>query len=250
MRRTVPFVAIALLALMTTGCSEENPVSGTPKAAAQHPAPASAPDLSKTGVIDIRVTYAGAPVVKTLSINKDVAVCGKETKVESIEVGGDHGLDDAVVSVTDVAAPPSTGAPKIDQRGCQFRPHVLAMAPGELEIVNSDGVLHNIHTYSKLNEPINKAQPKFKKVMTATLSKPEMVKVTCDVHSWMSGWIAVVAHPFGVTDDQGETRIAGVPSGSHTLEVWHPQLGRLSQPVTVKAGETTKVVFAYPAKAA
>jgi len=37
--------------------------------------------------------------------------------------------------------------------------------------------------------------------MTEKFEKPEIIKVTCDVHSWMLGWIAVMPHPFfGVTD--------------------------------------------------
>jgi hypothetical protein len=43
--------------------------------------------------------------------------------------------------------------------------------------------------------------------MKETFSKPEIIKVTCDVHSWMLGWIAVLSHPyFGVTDEGGTTR--------------------------------------------
>jgi hypothetical protein len=77
------------------------------------------------------------------------------------------------------------------------------------------------------NPSINKAQPKFKKVMKEAFSKPEIIKVTCDVHSWMLGWIAGLPHPyFGVTDMRGVTRIDGVPAGTHTVEVWHEQLGR------------------------
>ena len=88
------------------------------------------------------------------------------------------------------------------------------MTPGEIELKNSDDILHNIHTYSTANPSINKAQPKFKKVMAEKFEKPEMIKLTCDVHSWMLGWVAVMPNPFfGVTDADGTTKIENVPAG-------------------------------------
>jgi hypothetical protein len=102
-------------------------------------------------------------------------------------------------------------------------------------------------TYSEKNPTIDEAQPKFKKVMTETFNQPEVIKVTGDVHSWMLGWIVVLPHPyFGVTDARGLTRIEGVPAGSHTVEAWHEVLGRRTQDVQVKAGETARVVLAFP----
>ena len=85
------------------------------------------------------------------------------------------------------------------------------MAPGEVKILNSDGVLHNIHTFSTANPPINKAQPKFMKVIKHHWDKPEMVKLACDVHNWMNGWVVVAAHSTAVTDDKGTFKIDNVP---------------------------------------
>jgi hypothetical protein len=97
------------------------------------------------------------------------------------------------------------------------------------------------------NPPSNKAQPRFRTVMTERFTKPEVIKVTCDIHSGMVGWIAVHDHPYlGVTDARGLARLAGVPAGTHTLEAWHEVLGRVSQDGTVTTGETTRVVRAFP----
>lgn len=240
------------LALTTAGCSEESPVSQAPATSPKKTMEGdqSVPaDAAATGTIEARVAYAGAPVVETIKINKDVEQCGTEATIERIQVGPGHGLSHAVVSVTGLEGAPTARRPKIDQRGCRFRPHVVAMQPGDLEILNSDGILHNLHTYSEANPTINKAQPGFKKIMTETFTKPEIIKLTCDVHSWMRGWIAVLPHPyFGVTDASGIARIEGVPAGSHTVEVWHEQLGRRAQDVTVEAGETVQVAVEFPAK--
>ncbi|MGH7307310.1 MAG: hypothetical protein ACREK6_01295 [Candidatus Rokuibacteriota bacterium] len=196
------------------------------------------------GTVEVEVKYNGTPVVEKIKINKDTQVCGTEATVEKIAVGPGKGLANAVVSVPTAKGAAKAVKGEIDQKGCKFMPHVVAIVPGELDIKNSDGVLHNIHTYSTANAPINKAQPKFKKVMTEKFDKPEVVKVTCDVHSWMLGWVAVVPTPFfGVTTDSGTVKIDNVPAGKHKVEVWHETLGKQSKDVDVKAGVATKVSF-------
>lgn len=198
------------------------------------------------GTIEAEVKYNGAPVVEKLKVNKDPQACGTEAKIEKVAVGGNKGLANAVVSVAGAkgATTAKAGKPSIDQKGCEFHPHVLATQAGEIDFINSDGILHNLHTYSTANPQINKAQPKFKKVMTEKFERPEIIKIKCDVHSWMEGWIAVMPHPyFGVTDGNGVTKIANVPAGKHTVEVWHETLGKQTKEVDVKPGQTVKVSF-------
>src|SRR4029453_5878295 len=197
------------------------------------------------GTIEASVTYAGAPVVEKLKVNKDTEKCGTEAVVEKVVVGGNKGLANAVVSVPGAKG----GAAKavkgtVDQHGCKFVPHVTAMTPGELDLKNSDDILHNIHTYSTANPSINKAQPKFKKVMSEKFEKPEFIKLTCDVHSWMLGWVAVLPNQFyGVTDANGTTKIENVPPGKYTVEAWHETLCKQKKDVEVKAGRAAKVAF-------
>src|SRR2546426_632277 len=195
------------------------------------------------GAVEVDVKYNGAPVVEKLKVNKDTEKCGTETMIEKVVVGSNKGLANAVVS-----APNTKGAKSVkgvvDQHGCKFVPHVTVMTPGELELKNSDDILHNIHTYSTANPAINKAQPKFKKVMTEKFEKPEIIKLTCDVHSWMLGWAAVMPNPFfGVTDASGATKIENVPPGKYTVEAWHETLGKQTKEVEVKAGQTVKVAI-------
>jgi hypothetical protein len=199
------------------------------------------------GTIEADVKYGGAAQVEKLKINKDTEKCGTEAVIEKVVVGGNKGLANAVVSVP--GAKGATAAKAVlDQHGCKFVPHVLVMQPGEIEIKNSDDILHNIHTYSTANPSINKAQPKFKKTMTEKLEKPEFVKITCDVHSWMLGWVAVVPGLAGVTDKDGVTKIENVPAGKQKIEVWHETLGKQEKEVDVKAGQVTKVSFEMKGK--
>jgi len=196
------------------------------------------------GTIEASVTYAGAPVVEKLKVNKDTEKCGTEAVIEKVVVGANKGLANAVVSVPGAKGAAKAVKATVDQHGCKFVPHVTAMTPGEMDLKNSDDILHNIHTYSTANPSINKAQPKFKKVMAEKFEKPEMIKLTCDVHSWMLGWVAVMPSPFfGVTDANGVTKIDNVPPGKYTVEVWHETLGKQTKDVEVKAGQAAKVAF-------
>jgi len=164
--------------------------------------------------------------------------------IEKVVVGPNKGLANAVVSVPSAKGAAKAVKTTVDQHGCKFVPHVTAMTPGELDLKNSDDILHNIHTYSTANPSINKAQPKFKKLMTEKFEKPEFVKLTCDVHSWMLGWVAVMPNPFfGVTDAGGNAKIENVPPGKYTVEAWHETLGKQSKEVEVKAGQSTKVAI-------
>jgi hypothetical protein len=197
------------------------------------------------GSISGEVKFTGAaPAPKVVKVNKDNEVCGQEKKIVEVAVGPGGGLAETLVSVAAKGAKPTPAKPAVlDQKGCEFHPDIVVMAPGELKILNSDGVLHNIHTFSTANPPINKAQPKFKKEMVEKLEKPELVKVQCDAHSWMHGWIFVTENPTAVTDDKGAFKLENVPPGKYKVDVVHPVLGKQTKEVEVKAGQDTKVAF-------
>ena len=201
-------------------------------------------DAQGGGTIEAEVKYNGAAQVEKVKVNKDTEKCGTEAVVEKVVVGGNKGLANAVVSVPEAKGAPTAKKIAVDQHGCKFVPHVAATTPGEVEFKNSDDILHNLHTYSTANPSINKAQPKFKKVMSEKFEKPEIIKITCDVHSWMLGWIAVMPNPyFGVTDGNGVTKIENVPPGKYKVQAWHETLGKQEKDVEVKAGQTAKVAF-------
>jgi hypothetical protein len=227
------FVVASVIAL---GASAVMLASGTRPATAQG-----------GGTVEVEVKYNGAPVVEKIKVNKDTEKCGTEATIEKVVVGGNKGLANAVASVPGAKGGKAVKG-VIDQKGCKFVPHVAVMSPGEIEIKNSDDILHNIHTYSTANPAINKAQPKFKKTMTEKFEKPEMIKVTCDVHSWMLGWVAVTPGPAAVTDNNGVAKIENVPAGKQKVEVWHETLGKQEKEVDVKAGQTTKVSFEMKGK--
>jgi plastocyanin len=180
-------------------------------------------------------------------------VCGTAQKTSpELVVGPDGGIKYAVVSIPGIAKgkPFPTGKVVLDQKGCEYLPHVVLMpAGGEVDILNSDGILHNIHTYSEKNPPLNRAQPKFKKTMTEKFAQPERVKLSCDVHGWMTGWLVVEDNPYyAVTDDKGAFKLTDVPPGDYELKVWQEKLGEATQKVTVKPGADSAVTFELAGK--
>jgi plastocyanin len=210
-------------------------------------------DVKDGGSVSGTVKFKGtAPAPKKLDVSKDKEVCGKSPKVDQSLVVNNGNLANAVVTITDIKTGKKIDTKKVtlDQKGCEYQPHVLAFPVGStVEILNPDGILHNVHSYSKANSPFNMAQPKFKKTLDVKIEKPEAIEVKCDVHGWMQGWLVATPTPYvAVTDNSGNFKLTDVPPGTYTVEVWHEKLGKNTQKVTVKAKEDAKVSFDLAAK--
>ena len=208
------------------------------------------------------VTFEGkAPALKPLSMDAD-PVCAKKHSApvpnEMLALGSGNTMGNIMVWVSKgVPAGKTYPAPKtpvvLDQNGCVYKPHVMGIMVGQpYRILNSDGVLHNIHTLPKVNKQFNQGMPATLKETSTTFDKPEAVfHIKCDVHPWMSAWIAVFTHPFySVTGTDGKFSITGLDPGSYEITAWHERLGTQTASVTVAANETKNqnFKFAVPAK--
>jgi hypothetical protein len=147
---------------------------------------------------------------------------------------------------------PQTPAPTqpvtIDQRGCIYVPRMIGVRVGQtLEVKNSDPLLHNVHGLSTRSNGFNISEPAAGMVQQFRPKDEEvMLRVKCDVHSWMTSYVGVVSHPyFGVSNTMGTFEINNVPAGTHTIQTWHERYGPLTQMVRVRAGATTMVEFTY-----
>lgn len=201
------------------------------------------------GAISGTVSYAGAPPTPTaLEISKDRDVCGTRPAYDqSLLVGPDRGIANVVVTLPSIAKGRAVqlATVEFDQKGCEYVPHVAVFPAGSVvEVRNSDGILHNIHTESSVNPVIDMAQPGFKKTIRVTVAKPEAIKVTCDAHNWMEGWWYATANPYyAVTDAHGHYVMGGIPAGTYTIQVWQEKLGVQSRSLTVAARATTIANF-------
>ena len=203
------------------------------------------------GIVVGTVTFVGEPPPPGEPTRNTVnpEVCGEAIRPRSLVVVGlDNGLQHAVVRIVgargSVSAP--ADAPTLGQKGCRFSPHVVVIGTGQrLDVLNDDGILHNIHTHSEVNQEMNVGHPGFlQKISLRAFQKPEIFRVGCDIHLWMSAWIVVTDSSFvAVTDENGAFSITGVPPGTYQMTVWHEQLGEQTQEIVVTAGQETTSSF-------
>ena len=113
------------------------------------------------------------------------------------------------------------------------------MAGQPLSVRNSDQTLHNVHTYKGASTIFNQAEiPGLPPMMKKFDGPSSIMKFKCDVHPWMTGYVAVTDHPFfAVTGDDGSFTIPNVPAGTYTIEAWHERFGTTTAEVTVVEGQ-------------
>ena len=193
------------------------------------------------------VRYAGTRVEKKMfPVTIDQYLCGKEKEAGDLVLSATNGIRNVVVSLQGVPngskAPANIAPAKMDQKQCVFVPRVVIVpVGGTVEFLNSDRLLHNVRGGGKENPPFNRAQPHARTIAIGFKS-PEVLRVDCDLHSWMRGWIVVAEHPFyTVTNEEGEFVFENIPPGKYKLQAWQEILGRVDQEVAV-AGEGTQTI--------
>lgn len=166
-----------------------------------------------------------------------------EVKPVLVTEGG--GLSDVVVSLKGAVGgaanePPVGGPVLLDQVGCEYVPHVVALRVGQvLTIRSSDATTHNVHSLPTANEAFNLYMTTAGEAKERTFTAPESFTVKCDVHNWMTASVNVFDHPFyAVTDKNGRYEIKGLPPGKHTLVFRHDFLGETEVEVEAREGGT------------
>jgi plastocyanin len=195
------------------------------------------------GSITGTITFEGkVPKMKPLKVDADpICVANNEIapKKEWLILDENKGVKNVLVFITEglnIDYSPPEEPMVIDQKGCIYSPHVVGIMAGQqLDILNNDGTLHNIHALPKVNKEFNKAQPRSKKKLSVKFEKPEApFKIKCDVHPWMGAYIGVFDHPcFAVSGDDGTYIISDLKPGEYVIEAWHEKLGSQTANVTV-----------------
>jgi plastocyanin len=181
---------------------------------------------------------------------------------ETIVVDDKNNLANVVVSIQpDEGLPLPAGdagslpTAVIDQKGCQYSPHVLAVEVGQkIDVKNDDPLQHNIHSLAEKNATFNQAQSKGDVLHVDPMKVAETFKIKCDVHAWMGATVVVFEHPyFAVSAADGSYSIPtkDLPDGDYNIVAWQEKFGK-SDPikVTVKDGKADKAAdFTFKADA-
>ena len=137
-----------------------------------------------------------------------------------------------------------------DQKNCVFKPHSLVLRAGQsVEVLNSDPISHNTHTYPIRNKGENLVISGNTAAGNGTLylmkSRESLpIQVKCDFHGWMSANWLILDHPYAtVTQPDGSFEIKDLPAGTHKFRIWHERVGYLERKLTVKvkSGETVEL---------
>jgi len=243
-------LGISLLGvLLLAACSKKETNEPQPApGAASTPGPAATPiDPSQAATVSGTVKFDGtAPKPAKIDMSQDPACKGTNTAETVVANGGD--LANVFVYVKDGLGNRTFDVPKdaatIDQKGCQYHPHVLGVMAGQnVEIKNDDPTTHNIHPTPKDNREWNESQPPQAAPLQKSFAREEvMLPVKCNQHPWMKMYINVVKNPFyAVTGPDGKYEIKGLPPGDYTIAFVHEKLGEQDQKVTVAAKDSKTV---------
>lgn len=203
-------------------------------------------EVAQAGEISGMVKFAGRVSMRTIIPTKDAEVCGDRRREPEILVGENQGVQQAVVYLKGVESGKAwegrTENPVLNQRNCRFDPEVQVIPRGELDILNSDPVLHNTHGYYGRRTAFNVALPNQGQRVTQSLNRPGVVKVDCDAHGWMLAHVFVADNPyFAMTGEDGSYSISNVPPGDYTLVAWQYSRAPVETPVTVAADQAVEV---------
>ncbi len=251
-------VGIPVLALMMIVACGKKPTEiseqAAPAAKPEGVAPAPAAPAAGSGTIKGKVSFTGsAPEMPELSREADPFCAKTKMKAEDIVVNANKTLKNVAVTVVKGASPSQVPAEsvnvEIDQQNCMYAPRVLTSIAGQtVKIVNSDPVLHNVHSYSGDKTLFNRAQPKGSPAIDKAFTKDDglIIKFKCDVHPWMTGWLIQSDNGLNaVTSETGEFEIKNVPAGTYTLQAWQEKYGTKTLDVTVPANGTVEANFSF-----
>jgi plastocyanin len=257
--RPIHFFHLCCAAALLAGCSGKVNTE-QPSAPKSEPAPVYfTVNPATAGSITGTIHYKGPrPAPKLIDMSEEPA-CVEAHKGkaydESLVVSKRGALANAFIYVKGglegktFAIPPTPVT--IDQSGCWFRPRVMGIQTGQtLQVINSDPVTHNIHPMAEINREWNHSQGAGDAPIARRFIKPEiMIRVKCNIHSWMHAFIGVLTHPyFAVSKDDGSFEIKDLPPGTYTIAVWQEKLGRQEQQITVPPHGTAEANFTFKEK--
>jgi hypothetical protein len=267
MRRICVWMVAAVVSggVFVGGCKSNDAVKHGNEGSASAtvtPAASSVPlDPATLGVATGTIHFVGkapAPVKIDMTMDPVCSMTGGDNFAEQYAVK-DGKLGNVYVYIKSgppaamLAGGPTPAPVVLDQVGCKYLPHVIAVVRGgSVEFRNSDSTMHNIHTMPTVvgSQAIDISQGPKGTPQVKQFNQPEvMIPVRCNNHPWMNAFINVSATPFfAVTDADGHFSISGLPAGTYTLAAVHEKMGEQTMTVTVEPKGTAKADFSFSAK--
>ena len=206
---------------------------------------AATPAAAQTGTI-VGVATTAVAAGRPIRITMDTKVCGTEVADDSIAVGAGGALANVVVTVSGVKAATPPPDPQITNDKCRFLPRVQLAKPGApTKTTSHDPLLHTTNAALDGGRTLfNVGLPVPNMVVTKAMAGPGLVRITCNTHQWMRGFVVVTDEMAVVTGPDGKFQLAGVPPGTYELKIWHEALKSAPMKVTVAAGATASVKLA------
>lgn len=206
----------------------------------------STPVLSAqtTGSVSGTITTSAkgpAPIRVTI----DQKVCGAELPDHVIIVDAQGRLANAVVMLTGVKRPAAAETTIINDK-CAFAPRVQIVRPNAaVKTTSRDQVLHTTNAQLESGRTLfNVALPAAGLAVTKAISSTGNVRLSCNTHPWMRGWIVVTDEAAAITGADGRFSLDKIPPGTYQLRIWHESLKSAPQQITVTAGKPTELSIA------
>jgi hypothetical protein len=197
-----------------------------------------------TGTIaGVVTTKAQAP--KPVRVTMDQRVCGNELPDEAVVVDGNGHLANAVITLSGVKSAGNAPSSGIMNEKCRFSPRVQIVRPNATITTSSkDPILHTTNASLDGGKSLfNVAVPVPGIKIVKPVSGPGLVRVVCNTHPWMRGYVIVTDEFAAVTGVDGAFSLANIPPGTYEVRIWHESLKAAPQKVTVTSGQTAAINF-------
>ena len=131
--------------------------------------------------------------------------------------------------------------PTITNDKCAFAPRVLIVRPSaNVKTTSKDPILHTTNAQLPNGRTLfNVALPIAGITITKSIGNAGKVRLSCNTHPWMRGWLMVTDEAAAITGADGQFSIDNVPPGTYELRIWHESLKSAPQRITVAAGKPT-----------
>ena len=206
-------------------------------------APASTAPAQVAGTIGGVVTTKAA-ALRPVRVSIDQRVCGTDLPDDAIVADPAGHLANAVVVLTGVKARGAAPEPQVMNEKCRFAPRVQIVRPNaQVKTSSKDPVLHTTNAQqSETGRTLfNVALPAPGITIARPIGGAGIVRLFCNTHTWMRGWMIITDEVAAVTGADGRFTLPDVPPGAYELRIWHETLKAPPQRVTVTSGQDTNV---------